>query len=335
MTHGINESFWSERRVFITGINGFLASHLTEKLLSLGAEVAGQVRRHAVPHHPNLKAVADKIKIFPGNLLDLSSLAFAFRDFQPDVLFHVGAQSFVPSSVTAPMESYQYNIMGTANVLEAVRLTDTIEAMQFAGSSEEYGMVYEDEVPIKETNPLRPLSPYAASKVAGDMMCYTHHQVYDIPVVRTRAFNHTGPRRGSQFVMSEITKQIAENMVNGKADMVLGNLEPIRDFTDVRDILLGYMLAIEKGEKGDVYNLGYGKGYSIGDVARMAIKAANLDGKMNVLQDKARFRKADVMILVCDASKAKEKLGWEPAIPTERTLADMIDYQLQVIKGKV
>lgn len=318
--------FWSEKRVLITGISGFVGSHLAEKLISEGSDVFGLVRRHAVPFYPNIEHLRNKIEIVEGDLLDTPSIIDALKKSEAEVVFHLAAQSFVPLSFSAPFATYEANIMGTANLLEAIRKAGDVEKMHFAGSSEEYGLVHEKEVPIKETNPLRPLSPYAASKVAGDFMCYTHFKCYSLPIVRTRAFNHTGPRRGLNFVTSVITRQVARAIKFGEKTMHLGNPEPIRDFSDVRDIIRGYMLAVEKGECGEVYNLGSGKGRTIREVAEMAMKAGNV--KMKIVTDKSRYRPAEVMCLICDASKARKKLGWKPEIPFEKTLKDMIDYYL-------
>jgi len=324
-----SESFWTDRSVFITGISGFMGSHLSEKLVSMGAKVYGLLRRHAVPNYPNITHMQGKVKLIEGNLVDLPSIISALKESEASVLFHLAAQSYVPLSFQAPYDTYKTNIMGTANVLEALRHYEGIEKMQFAGSSEEYGLAYENELPIKETNPLRPLSPYAASKVAGDYMCYTHFKCYKIPVVRTRAFNHTGPRRGLHFVTSIVARQVARGIKFKEKKLVMGNPEPRRDFSDVRDIMKGYMLAIEKGKSGEVYNLGSGKSMSIGELVKTAIKIGGLEGKMTVEIDKSRYRPAEVMVLQCDNSKAKKELGWEPTIPFEKTMKDLIDYFLE------
>jgi len=323
-----SESFWADRDVLITGITGFMGSHLSEKLVSMGAKVNGLLRRHAVPHYPNISHLRKKIKIIEGNLVDMTSIINALKQSEATVLFHLAAQSYVPLSFQAPYDTYKTNIMGTAVVLEAVRHYDKIEKMHFAGSSEEYGLALDGELPIKETNPLRPLSPYAASKVAGDYMCYTHFKCYKLPVVRTRAFNHTGPRRGLHFVTSVIARQIARGIKFKENKLIIGNPEPKRDFSDVRDILRGYMLAVEKGKSGEVYNLGSGKSTSIEELAKMAIKIGGLEGKMKVEIDKERYRPAEVMVLQCDYSKAKKEFGWEPKIPLEKTMKELIDYFL-------
>ena len=303
-----------------------MGSHLADKLIEMGANVHGIVRRHAVPDYPDIKHLHGKIRLYTADLLDTNSLYSALKESEATSLFHLAAQSFVPLSFTAPVATYETNIMGTSNLLEAVRRYDKLDGMQFAGSSEEYGLVHENETPIKETNPLRPLSPYGASKVAGDMMCYTHHKCYGLPIVRTRAFNHEGPRRGINFVTSVIAAQVVLGQTQGRKKLVLGNLDPIRDFMDVRDTLLGYMLAIEKGERGDVYNLASGRGLTIRETAEIGIREGGLEGEMTVEVDKKRYRPADVMVLIGDYSKAKEKLGWEPKIPFEQTMRDMIEY---------
>jgi GDP-4-dehydro-6-deoxy-D-mannose reductase len=322
----LSESYWKGRNVLITGISGFLGSHLAEKLVSMGASVHGLLRRHAVPHYPNIAHLRGKLNLIEGDLMDVPSIMNALDKSEATVVFHLAAQSFVPLSFQAPYATYEPNILGTANLLESIRRSKTVEKMQFAGSSEEYGLVHPEEAPIKETNPLRPLSPYAASKVAGDYICYTHHKCYGINAVRTRAFNHTGPRRGLHFVTSVISRQVARGIRFGQSEVTIGNPDPRRDFSDVRDILRGYMLAIEKGAPGEVYNLGSGNAVSIGELAQKCIEIGGMQSKMSVKIDPARYRPAEVMLLQCDYSKAKAELGWEPRIPLETTLKDLIDY---------
>ncbi|MDD5318115.1 MAG: GDP-mannose 4,6-dehydratase [Candidatus ainarchaeum sp.] len=322
----LSESYWAGRDVMITGISGFLGSHLAEKLISMGAKVHGLLRRHAVPHYPNIAHLQGKVNLIEGDLMDVPSILNALEKSGATVVFHLAAQSFVPLSFQAPYATYEPNILGTANVLEAIRRGKTVERMQFAGSSEEYGLVHPEETPIRETNPLRPLSPYAASKVAGDYICYTHYKCYGINVVRTRAFNHTGPRRGLHFVTSVISRQVARGIRFGQTDVTIGNPNPQRDFSDVRDILRGYMLAIEKGKPGESYNLGSGHAISIRDLAQKCIEIGGMNGKMSIKIDEARYRPAEVMLLRCDYSKAKADLGWSPQIPLEKTLKDLIDY---------
>ena len=319
--------YWKDSRVFITGISGFVGSHLTDKLLEFGAKVGGLIRRHSVPEYPNIKHVMEKITTFEGDLKYLDPIIVAFRKFEPEYVFHLGAQSFVPTSIRNPIETYETNVIGTSNVLEAVRILDgiSIEAVQMACSSEQYGRVYIDELPIKETNPIRPLSPYAASKQACEHICLTHFENYKIPVRITRGFNHTGARRGLQFVTSVITRQIARAKNSDNKKIIIGNPAPVRDFTDVRDILQGYLLSVEKGKNGDIVNLGHGAGISIGDLVILSARVANLE-KYDLIIDESRFRKADVEVLICDYSKAKKEYGYYPQLPIIKSIKDSIEY---------
>ena len=192
-------------------------------------------------------------------------------------------------------------------------------------SSEEYGLVKPDEVPIKETNPLRPLSPYGVSKIAQDMLSYQYAKSYGMKIVITRGFNHTGPRRGSVFVASNFAKQIVE-IEKGKKKPVIevGNLEAKRDFTDVRDMVRGYWLAVQKGVPGERYNLCSGKAISIQELLDMLLKLSTVE--ITVKQDPSRMRPSDVQILLGDNTKFKELTGWSPEIPFEKTLKDLLDY---------
>lgn len=186
-------------------------------------------------------------------------------------------------------------------------------------------MVHEDEVPIKETNPLRPLSPYGVSKVGQDLLGYQYHESYGLHTVRTRAFNHTGPRRGDVFVSSNFSKQIA-TLEKGKAEPVIkvGNLDARRDFTDVRDMVKAYWLALEKGEPGEVYNLGSGKDVTIKKMLDILLSFSDLD--IEIREDPSRMRPSDVEILLADTTRFHDLTGWEPEIPLEKTLEDLLDY---------
>ena len=186
-------------------------------------------------------------------------------------------------------------------------------------------MVYPDEVPIKESNPLRPLSPYGVSKVGQDMLGYQYFMSYGMDVVRTRGFNHTGPRRGPVFVCSDFAKQLVD-IEKGLRPPVMrvGNLDAKRDFTDVRDMVRGYWLALEKGKPGEVYNICSGRSMSIGDMLGMLIDMSGLE--VTVERDPSRLRPSDVEILEGDNSRFHEDTGWEPEIPIEKTFADLLEF---------
>jgi GDP-4-dehydro-6-deoxy-D-mannose reductase len=253
------------------------------------------------------------------------SLQGCLAHVRPDRIFHLAAQSFVPTSWKCPAETFAINATGEINLFEALLSLKQSPLIQVAGSSEEYGRVFPDEIPMKETNPLRPLSPYAVSKVAQDLLGYQYFQSYGLPVVRTRGFNHTGPRRGEVFVTSSFAKQIAE-IEKGKkeAAIYVGNLEAQRDFNDVRDIVDAYWLSLEKGEPGEVYNIGSGVARPIREVLDTLLSLSKV--KVRVEVDPKRLRPSDVPILLADSSKFIGRTGWRPRIPFQQTLSDLLNY---------
>jgi len=312
------------RRVLVTGVTGFAGSHLVDYMLTRNdCEIFG-IQRWRSPLE-NVLHFMDKITLVECDLRDASSTRDTLERMRPDWIFHLAAQSFVPTSWSAPTESLTTNVLGQLNIFEAVRRIGLQCRIQIACSSEEYGMVYADELPIKETNPLRPLSPYAVSKVAQDLLAYQYWMSWKVDSVRTRGFNHEGPRRGPVFVASDFAKQIADIEKGLKPPVLhVGNLEAKRDFTDVRDMVRGYWLALEKCEPGEVYNLCSGRAYSIQQVLDLLLGMTKV--KIEVRQDRLRLRPSDVPVLLGDHSKFTQATGWEPAIPFEQTLRDMLDF---------
>jgi GDP-4-dehydro-6-deoxy-D-mannose reductase len=312
-------------RVLITGITGFAGSHLAEHILAHhpDVEVQGIVRWRS--RMENIVAIRQKVELYEADLKDLVSLQICLAHIKPDRIFHLAAQSFVPTSWKCPAETFAINAIGQVNLFEAVRSLKLSPRIHIAGSSEEYGQVFESEVPMKETNPLRPLSPYAVSKVAQDLLAFQYFRSYGIHTVRTRGFNHTGPRRGEVFATSSFAKQIAE-IEKGKRDPVIrvGNLEAKRDFTDVRDMVEAYWLSLEKGEAGEVYNIGSGIARPVKEVLETLLSMSKV--KVRIEIEEARLRPSDVPILLADASKFVRLTGWKPRIPFEQTLRDLLDY---------
>jgi GDP-4-dehydro-6-deoxy-D-mannose reductase len=311
-------------KVLITGITGFTGSHLAEYLLQLGGiEVFGIERWRS--RRDNIDKIEGKIRLHECDIRDASSVMEVVRVVKPDRIFHLAAQSFVVSSWSAPAETLSTNIIGELNIFEAVRQVNINPFIQLAGSSEEYGLVKEDELPIRETNPLRPLSPYAVSKVGQDLLGYQYYKSYGLKVVRTRAFNHTGPRRGEVFSESNFAKQIAR-IEKGLQEPVVsvGNLEARRDFTDVRDIVKAYWLALEKGEPGEVYNICTEHDLSIRELLDILLSLS--DKKIDLRQDSKRLRPSDVPVLRGDCSKFKKQTGWKPTISIKESLRDLLEY---------
>lgn len=310
-------------RVLITGITGFVGSHLAEHALERGAEVHGTVRWRS--RMDNVEHVVDRLQLHDCDLRDAHAVDAVIDRIRPERIFHLAAQSYVPTSWTAPRETLTDNVVCQLNLLEALRRHDHDAPIQVAGSSEEYGLVHPDETPITEDNPLRPLSPYAVSKVGQDLLAYQYFRSYGSRVVRTRAFNHTGPRRGEVFVTSNFAQQIAR-IEAGLQDPVIrvGNLEAERDFLDVRDVVRAYWVSLERCEFGEVYNIASGVAWRIRAILDLLL--AQTDREIDVEEDPARLRPSDVELLVGDGSRFHEATGWEPRIPFERTVRDLLDY---------
>lgn len=313
-------------KALITGITGFAGSHLADYLLAEhpDVEVFGIYRwRSKMDNIEHLKE--GQVTLIEADLRDYTSMRRAVEKSQPDYIFHLAAQSFVPSSWIAPNDTFSINAQGQINLFEAVRELKLDPAIQLACSSEQYGLVHPEETPIKETNPLRPLSPYAVSKVAQDYLGYQYFQSYGIRAIRTRGFNHTGPRRGHVFVTSNFCRQVAA-IEAGRQEPVIrvGNLDAIRDFTDVRDMVRAYWLAVTKAKPGEVYNIATGNGIHIRDLLQMILDRSKVEVKIEV--DPDRLRPSDVEILIGDSSKFRADTGWEPQVPFEKTLTDLLDY---------
>ncbi len=312
-------------RVLITGLTGFAGSHLADLLLAEHPEVqiAGTYRWRS--RRDNIEHLEGRVQLVECDLKDYASVHHLLDRVRPDAIFHLAAQSFVPTSWNAPAETFTINVIGQTNLFEAVRSLALDPVIQIACSSEEYGLVLPDEVPIRETNPLRPLSPYAVSKVAQDYLAYQYFQSYGIKAIRTRGFNHTGPRRGEVFVTSNFAKQIAA-IEAGLQEPVLrvGNLSAVRDFTDVRDMVRAYWLAATRAKPGEVYNIATGSGITIRAMLDQLLALARV--AVEVETDPARLRPSDVEVLIGDSSKFRADTGWEPRIPLEQTLGDLLDY---------
>ena len=315
-------------RALITGITGLAGSHLADYLLAEQPEVEIFGIRRWRSRMENIEHLDGKIQLRECDLRDAAAVQGVLTEIRPNYIFHLAAQSFVPASWRAPSETLTTNLLGQTNIFEAVRVLELDPVIQIAGSSEEYGLVLPDEVPIKETNPLRPLSPYAVSKVAQDLLAYQYFRSYGLKTIRTRGFNHTGPRRGEVFVTSNFAKQIA-SIEAGLSEPVIrvGNLEAQRDFTDVRDMVRAYWLAVTKATPGEVYNLASGRAVTIRELLDQLLALS--DTEVEVQVDPDRLRPSDVEILLGDYSKFRSDTGWEPTIPLAQTLKDTLDYWRQ------
>ncbi len=309
-------------RALILGVTGFAGSHLAEYLIDQGIEVWGNYRKES--RMENIQPITEKIKLVECDLRDPFSVNSMIKRAEPEYIFHLASQSVPRLSIEQPVETIQNNLSSCLNLLEAVRQSKLDPIIQFSGSSDEYGLVLPEENPVKESNPLRPQSPYGFSKVAGEFLFQQYHRTYGIRTIITRMFNHEGPRRGSVFVTSRFSKQIAE-IEKGKNSIIqVGDLNSQRDYTDVRDVVAAYLLAVQKCEHGEPYNICSGVPRKISEVLNYLISkstATNIQREFTPNQFPS-----SVPILYGDPTKFREKTGWKPCIPLEKTLEDTLDY---------
>ena len=311
--------------VLVTGITGFVGSHLAEYILGLdeGHEVYGLCRWRSPKD--NLSKIYNKIKIVEADLCDLGSLIRQLQASRPAVIFHLAAQSYVLTSFNSPVHTLWTNVIGTINLLEAVRITGTDPVIHICSSSEVYGQVKKEDVPINEDCPFRPASPYALSKVGEDMAAYQYWTSYGIKTIRTRMFTHTGPRRGDVFAFSAFAKQIAAAEL-GLRDTVIhvGNLASVRTICDVRDAVRAYWMLVNKCRAGEVYNIGGNQTVTIGEGLEKLLSMART--KCEVKVDPELLRPSDVTLQIPSTEKFRKETGWEPEITLEQTLGDILDY---------
>jgi GDP-4-dehydro-6-deoxy-D-mannose reductase len=338
-------------RVLITGITGMAGSFLAEYLVNQHPDVEvfatfrwrskldnlqdlrRQGRLNVLDEGQRITDAATLARftrdgqatVVDCELQDASAVRGVIRAVQPDRIFHLAAQSFVPTSWTAPASTLHNNIISQVNLFEAVREARLDPVIHIAGSSEEYGLVYPDEAPIKESNPLRPLSPYAVSKVTQETLAIQYFRSYGLRCIVTRGFNHTGPRRGQVFATSSFAKQIAEIEAGLREPVIeVGDLDSRRDWTDTRDMVRAYWLATEHCTPGEVYNTGRGSCMRVGEMLDILLSHARVP--ITTRQDSTRLRPSDVRLLWANVDKFKAATGWEPTIPFEQTMADLLGY---------
>ncbi|MCX6694994.1 MAG: GDP-mannose 4,6-dehydratase [Candidatus Altiarchaeota archaeon] len=301
----------------MTGAGGFIGHHLSELLLNSGHSVYGTIHD---PSHVVYKGVERLLC----DMRKRSDVEAAIEASKPERIFHLAAQSFPTVSWEQPVETFDVNVNGTIHVFETLKKRKINPVVVVACSSAEYGFVTPDEVPVKETHNLKPLHPYGVSKVAQDLLAYQYFKNFGLNAVRVRLFNTTGPGKTNDFC-GDFTKQIVDiEKGSQKPVMLVGNLEPRRDVTDVRDMVEAFRLAAEKADMGDVYNLCSSKAHRVRDVLDKAVSMSK--AKIEVKVDPAKIRPTDEPIIMGDNSKFTKKTGWKPKIPIDKTLEDMLDY---------
>jgi GDPmannose 4,6-dehydratase len=353
-------------KVLVTGASGFVAPHLMEHLVEKGHEAYGLVQLRAdcrVPQRLLEDGKGDLIHITYGDVREFSRMLSLMDNLKPDWVFHLASQSFVPDSFKNPIYTFNVNSGGTQNILEAIRLRSPKTRLIFAGSSEEYGLQFlseehyakmkekygeiepgpvlkfktGSELPINEQNPLRPMSPYAVSKVQGDYLCRNYWMTYNVDTVVSRAFNHEGAGRGAHFVTSSIVRQLVEMKMSNRQTLAIGDKTVTRDWSHVDDICEGYILLAEKAESGSVYVQGSGEEHSVDEFIRLAAERLNLDKEFwqlhDVVIDPTLYRKSDVPHLRADTTKIK-RLGYVKKKGLEDIIDDQINYYLDETKRR-
>ena len=326
----------ASHNVIITGVSGFVGSTLTDYILNLpddNWQVWG-IDRTSTPG-PNLQQWANnpRFQMHSLDLADREALTTLIGQIRPARLFHLAALAFVGPSLTDPLATLNNNLTVTVNLFEAVRAVGLREITRIhnAGSSDEYGLVQPQDLPVNEDTPFRPNNPYAVSKITQDMLGQQYANTWGFQIVTTRAFNHLGPRQNPQLAASAFARQIAQAEAGQIAPVIqVGNLEASRDYTDVRDVVHGYWLALDSMDKpngcqpGQVYNLCSGQDYKMSYILQTLL--AKSTRILEVQPDPARMRPSEIMVMRGDYSRFQLATGWQPTIPLDTSLRDLLDY---------
>jgi GDP-mannose 4,6-dehydratase len=331
-------------KILITGITGFVGSHMADYLLKNVPDVKIFATRRWRSKEDNIiHLFGDERVVFEEcDLLDRGSLARIIEISKPDIVFHFAAQSFPESSFLTPVSTLTTNIIGTTNLFEELRLAKERNycnpIILSCSSSEIYGNPTEDEVPIKEVNPIRPANPYSISKVGHDLMSQYYHKAFDMKVIITRMFSHEGKRRGKRFAVSSFARQIAKHEKSkdfGKEGswykIYHGNLDSVRTYNHIDDAVRAYWLAANKCEYGEVYNIGGDETCTVGDVLDILISKSKNPDVFIKLSDPDRMRPTDITLQVPDSTKFREKTGWKPTKGLEEICDDLLDYWREVL----
>ncbi len=310
-------------RTLITGASGFVGGHLVEHLAASGDMIVGLSSSGRWPKPlAHLDRLA-RIEACDLTEVDEADLAELLARKQPEVIYHLAAQANPQASVSDPRGTWALNLGGTLNLLESVKAWGGKPRVVLVGTGVCYGNPAPEFLPVSESCPLRPNNPYSASKAAADLLGIQHHLAHGTNVVMVRPFNHAGPRQSPTYVLGGLARQVAEVEAGKAARVEVGNLDVVRDFTDVRDVVRGYRLLAEKGSPGEIYNLGTGQGTKMAEALEFLRSRARVP--IDVFVDPARVRPVDQPLLVANPSKLRAAVGWEPTFTIEQTLADMLD----------
>jgi GDP-4-dehydro-6-deoxy-D-mannose reductase len=316
-------------RILITGATGFVGGHLRRYFL---AQTDWTIVGTSYPDMPPSPDDPQREALHFLDLRDAGATHALLAQSPPDYIIHLAAQSHVPTSYQDPWGTLDNNIRGQLNLLETCKALNLAPRILVIGSSEEYGRAGAGELPLTEDHPLRPENPYSVSKVAQDVMGYQYFISFGLPVIRVRPFNHVGPGQSARFVLAAFASQVAEIEVGKQSPVMrVGNLTPARDFTDVRDVVRAYHLALTHGAPGEVYNVASGTPRTIQSLVDRLVALATVHIRVEI--DPERYRPADVPIIYGSAEKLRRDAGWEPEIPFEQTIQDVLDEWRQITIG--
>lgn len=317
------------KKILITGITGFVGAHLTSHLLSQQSyDVYGTYRTES-----NINVIDEfrsRITLKKIDLLDVSAVELFILDLKPDYIINLAAQASPTKSFSDPIETFTNNIISEYSILNTIKKNELKTRTLIISTGDIYGLISPSDLPVNELTQLRPTTPYAVSKITQDYLSLQYFLAYKTDIVRIRPYNHIGPGQKEGYVVSDFAKQIAQIEAGLKEPIIsVGNLEAGRDFTDVRDIVKAYELLLQKGVSGDVYNIGSGKSHKIADVLNTLLSFSKK--QIDIKVDSNKFRPIDIPEIICDYGKLHKLTGWQPTIPFNKTLQDILDYWRKIV----
>ncbi len=320
------------KRALITGVTGQDGSYLAELLLEMGYEVIGVVRRSSTLNFERIAHIQDRLTLVPADLLDEVSLIAVLRDHRPREVYNLAAQSFVQTSWSQPVLTGETTALGVTRLLDAIRIVDPEIRFYQASSSEMFGKVH--EVPQKETTPFYPRSPYGVAKVYGHWITVNYRESYGLHATSGMLFNHESPRRGLEFVTRKVSHGVARIALGLDDKLSLGNLDSQRDWGYAADYVRAMWLMLQQDKAAD-YVVATGETHSVRELCQLAFAAAGLDWEQHVVVDERFLRPAEVDLLIGDASKAREQLGWRREVDFPRLVEMMVEADLGFVRAQL
>ena len=320
--------------ILITGGTGFVGSHMIDYILNNKTDVKVYATKRWMEDTKNVDHIIDdRFEFIDCDLIDGASVKRAIDISKPNKVFHFAAQSFPEVSFKIPVITLQTNVIGTTHLLESIKESDFDPVVVSISSSEVYGNPKEDEIPIKETNPIRPANPYSISKVGHDLMSQYYHNAYGMKIIITRMFSHEGARRGKQFALSSFAHQIVQNekLIKNDCEIRHGNLKSVRTYNHIEDAIKAYWLCSESDRYGEVYNIGGDYTCTVGDALNMLISKSTISDALCKVLDKERVRPTDIILQIPSSDKFKEHFGWKPEKDLTHICDDLLNYWREVL----